>query len=34
MHSYFTLSLALAALLPSVVAGPIDAESELVQRGE
>jgi hypothetical protein len=34
MRSYFTLSLALAALLSSVVAGPMDGDSGLVQRGE
>jgi hypothetical protein len=34
MRSYFTFSLALAALLSSVLAGSINSDSELVQRGE
>jgi hypothetical protein len=34
MRSYFTLSLALAALLSSAVAGPIAANSDLAERGE
>jgi hypothetical protein len=34
MRSYFTLSLALAAFLSSVLAGPIDSDSDFVERGE